>query len=80
MPELQDNWADIAPQFAAGLLDPERPAPGFLTSFTGQADPRRYAVYRNNVIVSLIQALAANFPSIERLVGDEFFQRWRGLL
>ncbi|MGB8816499.1 MAG: DNA-binding domain-containing protein [Rhizobiaceae bacterium] len=73
MLELRNTWADVAPQFAAGLLDADVPAPGFLTSFTGQADPRRYAVYRNNVTVSLMRALAANFPSIERLVGDEFF-------
>lgn len=34
---------------------------------------RRFAVYRNNVAVGLIEALAARFPAIKRLVGAEFF-------
>ena len=59
--------------FASSLLDPHGPVPAFLTSSWGNNDPRRYAVYRNNVTVSLIRALVANFPSIERLLGEEFF-------
>lgn len=34
---------------------------------------RRFAVYRNNVAVSLTAALAARFPVIQRLVGEAFF-------
>lgn len=34
---------------------------------------RRFAVYRNNVAVSLGQALARRFPVIERLLGPAFF-------
>jgi hypothetical protein len=34
---------------------------------------RRFAVYRNNVAVSLTGALAARFPVIRRLVGESFF-------
>lgn len=34
---------------------------------------RRFAVYRNNVAVSLSEALAARFPVIRRLVGEAFF-------
>lgn len=34
---------------------------------------RRFAVYRNNVAVSLSQALSRRFPVIQRLVGDDFF-------
>ena len=36
------------------------------------AEPR-LAVYRNNVISSLTEALAANFPAVQRLVGEGFF-------
>lgn len=32
------------------------------------------AVHRNNVMVGCIDALGANFPTIERLVGAEFFR------
>lgn len=34
---------------------------------------RRFAVYRNNVAVSLTAALAKRFPVIQRLVGETFF-------
>lgn len=34
---------------------------------------RRFGVYRNNVKASLAAALAARFPIVERLVGEEFF-------
>ncbi|MCA3572457.1 MAG: putative DNA-binding domain-containing protein [Aestuariivirga sp.] len=41
----------------------------------GAADEaaRRLAVYQNNVAHSLIEALAARFPVIRRLVGSDFF-------
>jgi hypothetical protein len=54
--------------FAAALLDPELPVPSGL-----KADPKRFAVYRNNVAVGLRKALASNFPVVEKLVGGEFF-------
>jgi hypothetical protein len=40
-------------------------------SFTAQPG---LAVHRNNVMVACIDALAANFPTVARLVGDEFFR------
>ena len=73
MAESVQDWSQTASVFAAALLDPERPEPALLTSSAGINDPRRFAVYCNNVTVGLIRALAANFPSIERLLGEEFF-------
>ena len=35
---------------------------------------KRYNVYRNNVTVSLIDALAAIFPATQRITGVEFFR------
>jgi hypothetical protein len=35
---------------------------------------KRFDVYRNNVHASLINALEAAFPAVERLVGREFFR------
>lgn len=50
---------------------------GALPAGLTAADPseveRRFAVYRNNVAVGLADALAARFPVIRQLVGDEFF-------
>lgn len=59
--------------FAAALLDPERPVPAGVTSHTCAVPARRFAVYRNNVVVGLARALAVRFPAVERIVGEEFF-------
>ncbi len=60
-------------QFAQALLDPDAALPGGLTAHTRRAPHRRFAVYRNNVVVGLVNALRARFPATERIVGEEFF-------
>lgn len=60
--------------FAAALLNPDLPCPGGLTSWNGSDPEVRFAVYRNNVTVSLIDALADTFPVVQALVGDDFFR------
>lgn len=59
--------------FAAALLDPDRPLPADVTSHTARHPERRFGVYRNNVTVSLIEALRARFPATETIVGEAFF-------
>lgn len=59
--------------FFDALLDPERPPPGELTAWNGSDVTTRFAVYRNNVVVSLIGALADTYPVTQQLVGEEFF-------
>ncbi|WP_417581730.1 DNA-binding domain-containing protein [Pelagibacterium sp.] len=61
------------PIFAQAVQNPELALPEGLTSSTGQNDPLRFAVYRNNVHVSLVGALGKGFPVIRLLVGEEFF-------
>ena len=52
--------------FAAALLDSALPPPCGL--------PRaRFAIYRNNVVLGLIEALGARFPLCRRLLGAECF-------
>lgn len=65
--------------FAAALLDPDAPCPAGLTAWNGSDPTRRFAVYRNNVVVSLIDALADTFPVTLELVGDEFFRAMAGV-
>ncbi len=66
---LKDNQA----AFAEALLNPEAPVPDGVVDPAGAAAPKRFAVYRNNVTVSLTDALATAFPVIEKIVGAEFF-------
>ncbi|MBM3564199.1 MAG: DUF2063 domain-containing protein [Alphaproteobacteria bacterium] len=60
--------------FVRALLDPELPTPNGLEARRGLQPERRFAVYRNNVCVGLVDALAERFPVCRQLVGDEFFR------
>jgi len=65
--------ADRLRSFSEALLDSEAPLPRGLVGPDGEASPKRFAVYRNNVVIGLTEALRANFPATCRIVGDEFF-------
>jgi Putative DNA-binding domain len=67
------------PIFAAALLDPNAPCPAGLTAWNGSDPGRRLAVYRNNVITSLMDALADTFPVTLELVGEPFFRAMAGI-
>jgi hypothetical protein len=60
-------------EFTAGLLNPDRATPPVVTGPNGKAADKRYAVYRNNVTVSLINALAAVYPATRCITGPDFF-------
>lgn len=60
--------------FARALLAPGAGAPGGLSTWNGSDPAQRFAVYRNNVVVSLIEALAAAYPVVRQLVGEVFFR------
>lgn len=67
--------------FAAALLVPAMAIPAGIRAggsqerrHDGQDQQRRFAVHRNNVVVSLVDALAATFPVSQALVGEEFFR------
>lgn len=64
----------FAEAFAPALLDPMRAAPPVVTGPNGRAAGKRYDVYRNNVTVSLIDALAAVYPAVQRITGTDFFR------
>lgn len=65
--------------FAAALLDPQRAAPAGLRAWNGSDPAARLAVYRNNVVSSLVDALGETFPVVQQLVGEEFFRAMGGV-
>jgi hypothetical protein len=60
-------------RFIAALCDPGASLPEGLLSPAGTTLADRFAVYRNNVHVSLVDCLAQSFPIVHAQVGDEFF-------
>jgi hypothetical protein len=65
--------------FAAALLDPEAEVPAGVVDPEGRPAPKRFSIYRNNVASSLTRALEAAFPTVKKLVGDEFFAAMAGV-
>lgn len=63
-------WHDA---FALALVHPERQPPKGVVRYDGQTDNKRFNVYRNNHVMSLINNLKDGFPVDLALVGDEFF-------
>jgi hypothetical protein len=59
--------------FAAALLDSDCPVPAGVTSHTVEVPEKRFAIYRNNFVVGLVNALRTRFPVVEKIVGEEFF-------
>jgi len=70
-PNLRSSYAAA---FAAALIDPDRGTPAVVTGPSGKAAIKRYNVYRNNVTVSLIEAVAAIYPAVQRITGVAFFR------
>jgi hypothetical protein len=70
----QETGTGYAEMFERGLLDPAQPPPDAVAGPRGKAAVKRYAVYRNNVTVSLIEALASIFPAVQRIAGPDFFR------
>ncbi len=63
------NLAQIETTFAQALVDVTLHRPPQIRGST-----RRFSVYRNNVAVGLLDALASRYPVVKRLVGDTFFR------
>ena len=66
--------AELQEAFAAAVMRPEGELPAVVDGRSQSQRIKRFNVYRNNVHASLAAALAARFPVVKRLVGDEFFR------
>lgn len=63
-----NSWSLAQDAFLVALKNPDLPNP---PGIGGSKD--RFNVYRNNVAVSLRDALGDTFPVVKQLVGEEFF-------
>ena len=61
-------------EFHAALLNSSVARPAGLTDGQGAPAGRRFDVYRNNVAVSLTEALEQAFPVLQKLVGEANFK------
>lgn len=59
---------------ARSLWDASQSVPPQLLAHNGSDPAKRWAVYRNNVWVSLVDVLAQGFPVCQALVGETFFR------
>ena len=65
--------------FRDAVLDAGKPIPPQLRDAQGTPAGARFSVYRNNVIVSLSEALATGFPLVQKLLGEQTFARLAGV-
>ena len=66
-------------EFRTALLDGGAVTPDGLRDADGGPAGRRFDVYRNNVAVSLTEALETGFPVIRKLLGEENFKGLAGI-
>jgi Putative DNA-binding domain len=59
--------------FVDALLNPDQPIPDGIMAHNAAIPARRFAVYRNNVVASLVNTLRNRFPVVEKIVGEAFF-------
>jgi len=74
MAEAGRRFAARQHEFGQALMDPAWPAPRGLVVAGRIAEAERFNVYRNNVVVGLVEALEDGYPAAARLVGREFFR------
>lgn len=60
--------------FRAAVFDPAREKPEEITGPRGKKAAKRFNVYRNNVVQSLVNVLVDYFPATGRITGDKFFR------
>ena len=65
--------------FTAAMMDPAAARPAGVRDQNDAPAGRRFDVYRNNVAVSLTDALATGFPVVAKLLGDVTFKNISGV-
>ncbi|MFW2133319.1 DNA-binding domain-containing protein [Ectothiorhodospira haloalkaliphila] len=68
------SQAEYEADFVQALRQPQTPPPAGVRHPGSQPPALRFGVYRNNVHVSLVEAVTRLYPVVQRLVGEAFFQ------
>lgn len=71
---MRSSLHELQALVSTALLDPQALIPDDLVAWNGSKIDQRFNVYRNNVVSSLIDALAEVTPVVRALVGEEFFR------
>lgn len=66
-------------EFRTAIFDPECAVPANLIDGLDRSAGKRFDVYRNNVVMSLKEALSESFPVIAKLLGSRNFASLAGL-
>ena len=70
-PDGQSSKPTDEAVFAKALLNPHAPVPPAVARANGGDPQEAFNVYRNNVMASLVDALADTFPITVQLLGEE---------
>jgi hypothetical protein len=70
---MEDGLAQLQQAFADAIFFDNAPVPATIRSGSGPAHASRFGVYRNNVIVGLINAVAARYPVVRKLLWEDTF-------
>ena len=64
----------MLPVFSEALFNAQATIPAGVIGPDGKPAPKRFNVYRNNVIVSLMDAVEQTFPAVQAMLGEEYFR------
>lgn len=70
--------AELQRRFQAGILSAIGTAPEFVTDVPTESAQARFQIYRDAYRLRLTEALAADFPALQRLLGEEVFAELAG--
>jgi hypothetical protein len=72
---IESGQAQLLRSFAEAILFDDAPIPASVRAASGPAHASRFGVYRNNVVAGLINAVAARYPVVRKLLWDDAFNR-----
>jgi hypothetical protein len=70
---VEDELTQLQRAFAEAIFFDHAPIPATIRRGSGRAHGSRFSVYRNNVIASLINAVAVRYPVVRKLLWEDAF-------